>query len=268
MDLVLFRPECDRAQRIKKLFTYKKKFKLARQHDSKLVGTVGNLIFYNFRGEYYMRAKPVSVKRTKASVNSGFNFGKASKIGKQVRGIIQQINPSKSDQRMIYRVTGVLNKWLRWMENQDASSPNLQKGLPFIKGFQFNDQADLTSISAIQVSVKSTESGMLEISLAPFIPSQSLHAPYNTYHILFKMILTGTDLATIETETLGTAEIQIPYISETFQPPVVFIPAAAKPGHLIIMVMAVQYMVNKNDGIEMLHDKKKLHCGVAWAGLR
>jgi hypothetical protein len=70
---------------------------MARQRDAKLIGTVGNVIFYNHMGEYCMRAKPVSVRRTEASVNSGLNFGRASKISKQIRIIIDQINPSKSN---------------------------------------------------------------------------------------------------------------------------------------------------------------------------
>ncbi len=37
---------------------------MARQRDSKLVGTVANLIFYNRLGEYCMRTKPVDVRRT------------------------------------------------------------------------------------------------------------------------------------------------------------------------------------------------------------
>ena len=40
---------------------------MARQRDAKLVGTFGNVIFYNREGQYCMRAKPVSVRRTRAS---------------------------------------------------------------------------------------------------------------------------------------------------------------------------------------------------------
>jgi hypothetical protein len=55
---------------------------MAKQRDSKLVGTIGNLIFYNHLGDYRMRTKPDSVRRSSASVNSGLNFGKASKISR------------------------------------------------------------------------------------------------------------------------------------------------------------------------------------------
>ena len=127
---------------------------MGRQRDSKLVGTVGNLIFYNRLGEYLMRTKPETVRRTKASVNSGFNFGKASKISAQIRNQVASINPCKSDIRVLYRLTAAMNKFISWKEKKDAASVKMPDKLPFIYGFQFNDQADLTSITSIKASLK------------------------------------------------------------------------------------------------------------------
>jgi hypothetical protein len=265
MDLVPSRQECDRVKGLMKPITIKN-FKVARQHNSKLVGTVSNLIFYNFRGKYYMRAKPVSVRRTEASVRSGLNFGKASKISRQIRADIQSINPCNSDKQMIYRFTGTLNKMISWKEKQDTVSTVRPAGLPFIQGFQFNDRADLTDITAIRVSMHITEPGLIEIRFAAFVPREALHAPFNTDHIIFKMVLISTNPTDLGTEKLGTAEIKIPYVSELFQPPVVSMPVRTTQGSFMIMVLAVQYMVNKRDGIEMLTDFRKLPCGVVWAG--
>ena len=232
-----------------------------------MVGTVGNLIFYNHRGDYCMRMKPVSVKRSGASVNSGLNFGRASKLGRQIRGLIASINPTKSGSHTMYRFTGALNKFISWKEKQDPASAIRKTGLPFLNGFQFNDQADLGSITAIRVSVNSTEPGSIEIRFAPFVPTEALHAPFNTDQILFKMILTAANLDDVETEKLGACELIIPYSNEIYQPPVISIPAIAKPDRLMLAIMAIQYMVNKKDGVEMLTDLKKLPCGVVWAGL-
>ena len=238
---------------------------MGRQRDSKLVGTIGNVIFYNYRGEYCIRTKPVSVKRTKASVNSGLNFGKASKISAQIRKSVASINPAQSDIRVLYRLTAAMNKFISWKQKKDAASIKMPDKLPFLYGFQFNDQADLSSIFAIRPLVKSTEMGLTEISLMPFVPSQSLQAPSNTKNILFKMILLGVSLDKAETDTLGKAEIEIQYSNEPFQPPVITIPTSSKPEALVILVMAVQYMVNKNEEVELLNDKKKMPCGIAWA---
>ena len=175
---------------------------MARQRDAKLVGTFGNVIFYNREGQYCMRAKPVSVRRTEASVNSGLNFGKASKISRQIRNFIDEINPSKSNVQA-YRLNGALQKFISWKEKKDAASIKMPEKLPFISGFQFNDQSDLSSITAIRPSVKSTDPGVIEISLPPLIPTQSLQAPTNTNSILLKMILMSVNLDKAETKLLG-----------------------------------------------------------------
>jgi hypothetical protein len=239
---------------------------MAKQRDSKLVGTVGTLIFYNRLGEYCMRTKPATVRRSKASVNSGLNFGKASKISRQIRSLVEAINPSKSNIQAV-RLNGTINRFISWKEKKDAASATMPRKLPFIYGFQFNDQADLSSINAIQPSVKTIGPGLTEISLSPLFPSQSLQAPANTNIIILKMILMVVRLEKAETELLGKTEIEIPYSNETFQPPVASFPAASKPGDLVILVMAVQYMVNKNEDVQLLNDIKKLPCGVGWAGI-
>ncbi len=239
---------------------------MARQRDSKLVGTVANLIFYNRLGEYCMRTKPVDVRRTYASIHSGFNFGKASRTGKQIRNLVGLIYPYKSDSLLINRLNGAINKFISWKEKMDAASRTMPKKLPYIYGFQFNSKADLAIFSAIQPSLKLKEPELVEISLTPLIPSQSLRAPVNTSRIIFKIELIGMNLNKAETELMGKSEIEIPYSGETFYPQDILIPASEKPGNLIIMVIAVQYMVNKNGDIEMLNDKKKLPCGIVWAG--
>ncbi len=73
---------------------------------------------------------------------------------------------------MIYRFTVAMNKYVGWKKKQDPASPIRQNGLPFIQGFQFNDQADLSSIMAIRVSLSNAESGLMEIRLAPFVPGE------------------------------------------------------------------------------------------------
>ncbi len=239
---------------------------MGRQRDSKLVGTVGNLIFYYRQGEYLMRTKPTSVRRTKASVNSGFNFGKASKISAQVRNQVAAINPCNSDIRILYRLTAAMNKFISWKEKRDSASLKMPDKLPFIYGFQFNDQADLTRITSIKASIKLTELGMTEISMAPFIPSESLHAPTNTNHIVFKMMLLWIHQQDTKTELLFKSEIEIPNTDDTFQPSVISLPSLEKQIELAILVISVQYMINKNGDVELLNDKKKLPCGVVWSG--
>ena len=239
---------------------------MGRQLDSKLVGTIRNLIFYNHLGDYRIRLKPQSVRRTAASIKSGLNFGKASKLSRQIRTLITPVNPANTDSHSANLFNGALNKFINWNDKQDPVSPDLQKELPIITGFQFNGQANLSSINAIRVSVNTTESGLSEFRFAPFIPGEALHAPFYTDHILFKIMLIAVNLTDLTTERINMTEIEIPYNTEIFQPPVISIPVSELSGKLIMMIMAVQYMLNKKNGVKMMTDLKKLPCGVVWAG--
>lgn len=211
-----------------------------------------------------MRTKPVSVRRTEASVNSGLNFGKASKISAQIRKAVAPINPASSDLRVLYRLTAAVNKFIAWKEKKDTASIKMPEKLPYISGFQFNDQADLSSMGAIRPTVKSTDQGVIEISLPPLIPTQSLQAPINTKSILFRIILIAVNLYRAETEIIGNGKIEVLYSNGLFKPPVISITNSPKPGDLVIVVMAIQYMVSKNGEDVLLNDNKKMPCGVVW----
>jgi hypothetical protein len=73
-------------------------------------------------------------------------------------------------------------------------------------------------------------------------------------------------LGKAEAYKLGKAELRIPNSNETFYTNVISIPASPKPGDLVMLVMAVQYMVSKNEEVKLLNDTKKLPCGVTWTG--
>ena len=63
--------------------------------------------------------------------------------------VAKAINPVNSDQRIMYRLTGALNKFIAWKVKMDTASVTMPKKLPYIYGFQFNDLADLNSIIAV-----------------------------------------------------------------------------------------------------------------------
>ena len=226
-------------------------------------GTLGEFIYYNWKGKQCIRAKPVKFERTEASVKSAFNFGKASRMGSNFRDVIKSINPSKKDIQVTYRFTGALNKFISWREKQISVPFDISGGLPYLKDFQFNDLADIRNMPFLKVWVKITEPGIIEISLPSFRTKEII--PYYIYANQFKckMILAGIDLDTDEAEEYGKAVIEIPTNVEIFDLPVQTMRTAKEPGKLMILVLALQNFTSKNDESEMSTDKKKLPCGIA-----
>ncbi|HTB25843.1 MAG TPA: hypothetical protein VK711_10740 [Puia sp.] len=230
-------------------------------------GKLGEFIYYNWKGKQCIRSKPRQFERTEASVKSGLNFGKASRIGSELRDLIKSINPGKNDNQVTYRLTGALNKFISWKEKQIAVPVEMFNDLPYLKDFQFNDQADMSNMTFLKVSAKITKPGNIEISLPSFKTKKS--APYRIYsnQIKCKLILVGIDLDKDETEEYGNAVIETPYKEEIFDLPVVTMRTAAEPGKLMILVMALQYFRSVNDESDMLTDRKQLPCGIALAYL-
>jgi hypothetical protein len=230
-------------------------------------GTLGEFIYYNWKGKQCIRAKPVKFERTEASVKSGYNFGKASRMGSNFRDIIKSINPSKKDLQVTYRFTGALNKFISWREKQISMPVDISEGLPFLKDFQFNDQADISNMPFLKVLAKITEPGHIEFSLPSFRTKEII--PYYIYANQFKckMILAGIDLDTDKAEEYGKAVIEIPTKVEYFDLPVQTMRTAKEPGKLMILILALQYFNSAKDESELSADKKKLPCGIALAYL-
>ncbi len=240
---------------------------MAKLDNNSRKGTLGEFIYYNWKGKQCIRAKPRKFERTEASVKSGLNFGKASRIGSEVRGLIKSINPSKNDIQVTYKFTGALNKFISWKEKQTAVPVEMFDGLPYLKDFQFNDQADLSEMTFLKVSVKINTPGTIEISLPSLRTKESI--PYYTYANRYKckMVLMGIDLGSAEAEEYGKAVIEIPTNVEIFDLPVQTMRTATDPGKLMVLVMALQYFTSTNDESDMLTDKKRLPCGIALAYL-
>jgi len=240
---------------------------MAKLDNNTRKGRLGEFIYYNWKGKQCIRAKPRKFKRTEASIRSSLNFGKASTINRQIREFVDPINPSEDDVQVMFKFTGALNKFISWKEKQIEVPVDLSSGLPFLKDFQFNNQADLSNMTFVKVSSKITASGNLEISLPYLLAKESV--PYFTLanQIMCKMVLTGTDLDKVETEQYGNAAIDIMLKNEILHPPIFTMRTATEPGKLMILVMALQYFVGPYDGTKMLTDKNKLPCGIALAYL-
>jgi hypothetical protein len=136
--------------------------------------------------------------------------------------------------------------------------------LPLITGFQFNDQADIPL--AIYPVVTFPGSGLMEIDLMPFVSAEGLYAPYSTDHIIFKIVITSTSMSELKTTKTDIPEIKIPYNHEIFFPENISLPVNTSQGSLILIVLTIEYFVNKKEGTVILTSAKNMPCGIIWSG--
>jgi hypothetical protein len=198
---------------------------MGKQKDIKLRGTIGNVIYYESRGGYYKRARPGRVKRTAASVKSGLNFGKASRICRQIRTLAAPMNACNGEKKLMFRLTGALNKLINLKTNGPGTTEPLTPGLSFLSDFQLNDQAIVSGIRRIPVQVKATGSSTAALTLTPFVPKSALQHPEDAEEVICRILVTASNIDQASTRCLGNAEIVIPRTEELFQPPVLSLAA-------------------------------------------
>ena len=182
----------------------------------KLKGTIGDITFYKTKDGHLAREKggidasrianDPAFQRTR---ENGSEFGRAGKAGKTLRTAMRQVLINSADGRMVSRLTQAMTKVIQ----ADATNPRGLRNVidgeaELLAGFEFNIGGKLgTTLFAPFVGTIDRVSGLIGLSLAPFVPITMIAAPSGTTH--FKIISAGAaidfEAETFEVTTSETA---------------------------------------------------------------
>ncbi len=182
----------------------------------KLKGTIGDITFYKTKDGHLAREKggidasrianDPAFQRTR---ENGSEFGRAGKAGKVLRTALRQVLINSADGRMVSRLTQAMTKVIQ----ADATNPRGLRNVidgeaELLTGFEFNIGGKLgTTLFAPFVGTIDRVSGLIGLSLAPFVPITMIAAPSGTTH--FKIISAGAAIdfegETFEVATSETA---------------------------------------------------------------
>ncbi|MFY0715063.1 hypothetical protein J1D01_15435 [Seonamhaeicola sp. NFXS20] len=172
----------------------------------KVEGTIGDVTFYKGKDGYYVRNKggvnknrilnDPNFARTRENLSE---FGNTASSGKHIRRAISSLMADAKDNQITSRLTKVLSK----VKNEDLTSArglrNVANGLTtplgkaWLKGFNFNTNANLESVLLAEYSLD-TSSG--EIVITNFVPNQQLAVPVGATHVSFNSAFLNLDLET------------------------------------------------------------------------
>ncbi len=238
---------------------------MARVNNNNLRGKLGPMVHYLLDGQPVVRALPKKYRRTKNSVHSGRNFGLASTMGSLIRAEMHVLNPARTEKSCMYRLTGALNKFLRWKEKELPALDEPPAKIPFLQDFQFNELSKFTVLNAFSPLIRLSEEGNLEIGLpAMLAPAEILRAPEAADHMICHFTLIGADWTQGKAKTYAKEKIIIPKTPAFAQPPPVSFALEQKPGELLMLVMTLQYIVTKPGMTIVYRDDQKTRCGIAW----
>ena len=167
----------------------------------KLKGTIGDITFYKTQDGHLAREKggidasriasDPAFQRTR---ENGSEFGRAGKAGKILRTALRALLLNSADGRMVSRLTQSMIKVLQADLVSIRGLRNIIDGeAELLAGFEFNIRGKLgTSLFAPFVATIDRVTGVIEVTLASFIPANMIAAPSGTTH--FKIISAGTEV--------------------------------------------------------------------------
>ncbi|QDO94171.1 hypothetical protein FNB79_09340 [Formosa sediminum] len=201
-------------------------------------GSIGEVTFYKGEDGFYIRSKGgVSKDRIlndPAFVRTRENnseFAESATSGKKLRHAITALLIEAKDNRMTSRLTQIMSR----VKNADITSARGQRkvsiginttdGKNAIKGFEFNNNALLSSVLLEAYSLNTTTG---EISMPNFIPAQDLNSPNGSTHVSFNSGFLNLNFNDSVSDLQISPTVNLP-INSTLSP-ITLIPAAPPTG--------------------------------------
>ncbi|HVY74412.1 MAG TPA: hypothetical protein VG890_06250 [Puia sp.] len=225
--------------------------------------TVGNVIYYALDGKGVMRSKPNRIRQTSATVKTGQEFGKASRLGKHIRSIVKPINPCRDDRKVMFRLTGTLNLLVHRRDENPASPEKNQSALAYLDHFQFNKDGAYSCLERIEMEPKLLDNRRSGLQFSSFIPSRIFGSvPSDTTKIYLRVQVIAAEPDRCTAHLLGEADWQIPFGEEPFSPEDLDFKTSAEPGNLLLTVAAAEYERNRNGNMVIDPRLNFRPCGV------
>jgi len=216
---------------------------MGKQRNIRLRATVGNVIYYQWKGIDCIRTVPVRVRQTANTKKAASLFGIAVKSAAKMRGLLCPLLPGPSDRGIIYELDNAFRKWLHTRpQEKDEQEDNLS----FFQLFSFNRKAVVPKVFK-EVRTNRGEGGTVEIIIPPFNPLKDITAPAGTARIAIKLmavILPFRDGK--EAYTLQNA-VSCIYEDKLLPQQLFTFPQVTNAKTLVILAMALQFYHSTGD---------------------
>ncbi|HVY76047.1 MAG TPA: hypothetical protein VG890_14535 [Puia sp.] len=202
------------------------------------------------------------MRRTAATVKTGYEFGRASRLGKEIRMIVSPINPCRDDRRVMFRLTGALNLMIHRLD-ENPSAQTVRSALGYLSHFQFNKEGAYSCMERIEIEPKLVGNRITGFRFPSFSPKQYFSSvPAGTTKIFFRVRVLAVSARRSAARLLGKADWEIAYSDENFHPEDMDFNALAEPGELMLTVAAVEYETSRKGLINIDQRMNFRPCGI------
>lgn len=180
------------------------------QTNIKLRGTVGNIIYYQWKGIHCIRTVPAKVRQTKPTKKAATDFGIAVKSSAVVRALFRGLMPEiPANRSVIYKMDGAFRKWLKGNPLKNTEPAD---GISFFDDLSFNDDIELKKVLQLKVTISRSVNGGLLLQWPAFNPVAAIKAPTGTRQIVITYIVATIRMNGVDGHQCAETNFTIPYV--------------------------------------------------------
>lgn len=224
-------------------------------------GKVGNLVFYEYRGQMCCRTAPGSIRQTAGMKKSASQFGLAASASSYIRNNLSPIFHDSLDKTMMYGFNSAVHKWLReYKPDENTFSTNNF----YIDNFQFNAAASLPMLVKKPIRTQFSDAGDITIDVPKLMPGVDIIAPAGTVQIHYNAYVAGClfrfGKRSTVIDTPGEANkyktsIVLKYGERPLPPQSLLLNMEPVKSALVVVAFSIQYEVKEGNTLTMVTDK-------------
>lgn len=216
---------------------------MARQANTKITGTKGDLSFYKLDDTYYVRTKSYGGTQTKATKARQKDFALAVFLAAGIRSTLHSAIPNPKQKSMQNRLTQSLMQWALTKPVQQPVSPLM---LEQLMGFRFIEATPLDALLNLAISIHVTGNA-LRVTIPAFNPKQAIKAPAGTTRIKITIAAGSCSTKKHLSPVHAHKELIISWRNKLIPQQEIVFEIIPEPGHMSLVAVSVAYLVKQDN---------------------
>lgn len=215
---------------------------MARQDAFITRGRIGNIVFYQWKGNGYARGAPRRVKQSIATRRSAKDFGHAVQLSKYLRVSLSSALTNYKSREIMYKMNAALLSWLR------QSTP-IEENISFV-GLELNDRSAFSSKFRKGLLIDFSTTGKVLITVPALKIPNDIVAPSNTSSVRLDLAVAGSMLNERRNTDVAATSIEIRYKDGWMDAITKELQFHCKAGSINVVAVSLHYITGKS-GAEM-----------------
>jgi hypothetical protein len=183
----------------------------------------------------------------------------AAHMSAVLRNLLKPGLPDAKDRNMMRRFEQAIVQWLR---TGACNNNEPQDNMPFITGFEFNENSLLQERFKLPITVNRSEKNTIAVLIPVTQPTKDIAAPAHTKSITLKLRAAACSLFNDKSLLCTAKEVPVVYNDVALPAQEIELPLALEAGNITVVMMAIEYAVVKNGVAHLVKDKRWMPAGI------